>query len=40
MQVLLIGYGTFLSFKIRHVDTKYSESTHIMLAIYNITFVG
>jgi len=39
-KVAVVGYGCYLSWETRHVEQKFSEGRHILLAIYNIAFVG
>lgn len=36
----LILYGCYLAYLTRNVDSRFSESKHIFLAIYNVAFVG
>lgn len=39
-KVGLVGYGSYLAWQSRNMDTRFSEAHHIFLAMYNIMFVG
>eukprot|EP00638_Chattonella_subsalsa_P015322 CAMPEP_0117822786 /NCGR_PEP_ID=MMETSP0949-20121206/3882_1 /TAXON_ID=44440 /ORGANISM="Chattonella subsalsa, Strain CCMP2191" /LENGTH=885 /DNA_ID=CAMNT_0005662221 /DNA_START=262 /DNA_END=2915 /DNA_ORIENTATION=- len=39
-KVAVVGFGCYVSYETRHIQQKFSEGKHILLAIYNIAFVG